>query len=115
MTHQQVSLALATGLGLALAASVSAQARTPPAPHCMNAVGVQEVEQASPRSIALRAASGQPFRIDFNEDCPGVRSATSLKLEAANAPSAQSPRCRIATMPASPATASACAPLPCLP
>ena len=82
MTHQQVSLALATSLGLVLAASVSAQERTPPAPHCMDAVGVQEVEQASPRSIALRAASGQPFRIDFNEDCPGVRGATSLKLEA---------------------------------
>jgi hypothetical protein len=82
MTHQQVSLVLATSLGLVLAASVSAQERTPPAPHCMDAVGVQEVEQASPRSIALRAASGQPFRIDFNEDCPGVRGATSLKLEA---------------------------------
>jgi hypothetical protein len=39
----------------------------------MDAVGVQEVEQASPRSIALRAASGQAYRIDFSEDCPGVR------------------------------------------
>ncbi len=82
MAHRQVSLVLATSLGLALAASASAQERTPPAPHCMDAVGVQEVEQASPRSIALRAASGQAYRIDFSEDCPGVRGATSLKLEA---------------------------------
>ncbi|HEO8481991.1 TPA: hypothetical protein UMF72_000253 [Stenotrophomonas maltophilia] len=82
MTHRQVSLMLASSLGLALAASASAQERTPPAPHCMDAVGVQEVEQASPRSIALRAASGQAYRIDFSEDCPGVRGATSLKLEA---------------------------------
>ncbi|MFB5205317.1 hypothetical protein ABGA94_05030, partial [Stenotrophomonas sp. 3diitr2024] len=36
--------------GLALTASASAQERTPPAPHCMDAVGVQEVEQASSRS-----------------------------------------------------------------
>ncbi|HDS1531176.1 DUF6491 family protein [Stenotrophomonas maltophilia] len=82
MTHQQVSLVFATSLSLMLAASASAQERTPPAPHCMDAVGVQEVEQASLRSIALRAASGQAYRIDFNEDCPGVRGATSLKLEA---------------------------------
>ncbi len=67
MTHQQLSLVLATSLGLALTAPASAQERTPPAPHCMDAVGVQEVEQASPRSIALRAASGQAYRIDFSE------------------------------------------------
>lgn len=66
MTHQRLSLVLATSLGLALTASASAQERTPPAPHCMDAVGVQEVEQASSRSIALRAASGQAYRIDFS-------------------------------------------------
>ncbi|PSM14142.1 DUF6491 family protein [Stenotrophomonas maltophilia] len=82
MTDQYVRLALAASLGLALAATASAQQRTPPAPHCMDAVGVQEVEQASLRSIALRAASGQAYRIDFSEDCPGVRAATTLKLEA---------------------------------
>ncbi|MBA0445931.1 DUF6491 family protein [Stenotrophomonas maltophilia] len=82
MTHQHVALAIAASLGLAVAAAASAQERTPPAPHCMDAVGVQEVEQASPRSIALRAASGQAYRIDFKEDCPGVRVATTLKLEA---------------------------------
>lgn len=82
MTQQQVSLMLAASLSLALATSAAAQERTPPAPHCMDATGVQEVEQASPRSIALRAASGQAYRIDFSEDCPGVRAATTLKLEA---------------------------------
>ncbi|PTT42623.1 hypothetical protein DBR33_11350, partial [Stenotrophomonas sp. HMWF022] len=82
MTHQHVCLVLAASLGLALTATTSAQERTPPAPHCMDAVGVQEVEQASPRSIALRAASGQAYRIDFAEDCPGIRAATTLKLEA---------------------------------
>lgn len=82
MTHRRVFVVLAASLGLAVASSASAQERTPPAPHCMDAVGVQEVEQASPRSIALRAASGQAYRIDFSEDCPGVRDATTLKLEA---------------------------------
>ena len=82
MTYEHASMVLAASLGLALAATASAQQRTPPAPHCMDAVGVQEVEQASPRSIALRAASGQAYRIDFAEDCPGVRAATTLKLEA---------------------------------
>ena len=82
MTHRRVFVVLAASLGLAVASSASAQERTPPAPHCMDAVGVQEVEQASPRSIALRAASGQAYRIDFSEDCPGVRGATTLKLEA---------------------------------
>ncbi|WP_164136725.1 DUF6491 family protein [Stenotrophomonas maltophilia] len=82
MTDQYVRLVLAASLGLAFAATASAQERAPPAPHCMDAVGVQEVEQASPRSIALRAASGQAYRIDFSEDCPGVRAATTLKLEA---------------------------------
>lgn len=82
MTHQHVLAVLAASLGLALAVPALSQERTPPAPHCMDAVGVQEVEQASPRSIALRAASGQAYRIDFSEDCPGVRTATTLKLEA---------------------------------
>jgi type II secretory pathway component PulF len=67
MTQQQLSLMLAASLSLALATSAAAQERTPPAPHCMDATGVQEVEQASPRSIALRAASGQAYRIDFSE------------------------------------------------
>lgn len=82
MTHRHTCAVLATSLGLVLAASASAQERTPPAPHCMDAEGVQEVEQASPRSIALRAASGQAYRIDFSEDCPGIRNAATLKLEA---------------------------------
>lgn len=82
MTHSYAPAVLAATLGLAFAASAQAQERVPPAPHCMDAVGVQEVEQASPRSIALRAASGQAYRIDFSEDCPGVRSATTLKLDA---------------------------------
>lgn len=81
MTYQHVFAVLAAGLGLALAATASAQEPMPPAPHCMAAAGVQEVEQASPRAIALRAASGQAYRIDFSEDCPGVRDATTLKLE----------------------------------
>jgi len=82
MTYRHASMVLAASLALVLTATASAQERMPPAPHCMDAVGVQEVEQASPRSIALRAASGQAYRIDFAEDCPGVRAATTLKLEA---------------------------------
>ncbi|PII15627.1 hypothetical protein CR920_07370 [Stenotrophomonas indicatrix] len=82
MTYRHAPMVLAASLALVLTATASAQERMPPAPHCMDAVGVQEVEQASPRSIALRAASGQPYRIDFAEDCPGVRAATTLKLEA---------------------------------
>ncbi|WMJ68989.1 DUF6491 family protein [Stenotrophomonas sp. 24(2023)] len=78
-------VALSTGLGLVLAvaaASSAAQERLPPAPHCMDTAGVTEVEQASPRSIAVRAASGQAYRIDFSEDCPGTRTAGRLALEA---------------------------------
>jgi len=82
MAYRQVSLALAASMGLALSVTASGQERRAPAPHCLDAVGVQEVEQASPRSIAVRAASGQAYRIDFSEDCPNVRAATSLKLEA---------------------------------
>ena len=82
MTQTHVSLVLATTLGLAVSAASSAQERTPPAPHCMDAAGVQEVEQSSPRSIAVRAASGKAYRIDFAEDCGGIRTATTLKLEA---------------------------------
>lgn len=77
MAYRQVSLALAASIGLALSVTASGQERRAPAPHCLDAVGVQEVEQASPRSIAVRAASGQAYRIDFSEDCPNVRAATS--------------------------------------
>ena len=74
---------LFAGLSLAVAApAMAVETRTAPAGHCLDATGITEVEQATPRSIAVRAASGQAYRIDFNEDCAGARAASTLKLEA---------------------------------
>lgn len=75
------------GLAASAAAQVQAaptpgEVRTPPAPHCLDARGVRQVEQATPGSIAVRDANGQPYRVDFSADCPGINDATEVRLDA---------------------------------
>ncbi|WP_265309376.1 DUF6491 family protein [Stenotrophomonas sp. SRS1] len=75
--------------GLAASAAVQVQAapptgevRMPPAPHCLDARGVRQVEQATPGSIAVRGANGQAYRVDFSADCPGINAAAEVRLDA---------------------------------
>ncbi|AWH53298.1 hypothetical protein C1924_08975 [Stenotrophomonas sp. ESTM1D_MKCIP4_1] len=58
------------------------EARTPPAPACLDARDVQQVEQDTPGSIAVADGQGRAFRIDFAAACPGVNEADTLRLEA---------------------------------
>ena len=73
------ALALATPLATPLKAQ---EARTPPAPDCLDARDVRQVEQDTPNAIAVADGQGRAFRIDFATACPGVNEATALKLEA---------------------------------
>ncbi|WP_214665912.1 hypothetical protein, partial [Streptomyces javensis] len=67
-------LALASALPLAALAQApsapSAAERIAPAPHCLDARDVRQVEQETPTAIAVRDGRGQAFRIDFSAACP---------------------------------------------
>ncbi|CAH0221592.1 hypothetical protein [Stenotrophomonas lactitubi] len=66
---------------MAQAQSVSHD-RVAPAPHCLDARGVRQVEQQTPMAIAVRDGQGRAYRIDFSAACPGVNEAEELRLEA---------------------------------
>ncbi|MBN5029160.1 hypothetical protein JY419_06935 [Stenotrophomonas maltophilia] len=79
-------------LALASVFPLAAQAQSPatppaaeriaPAPHCLDARDIRQVEQETPTAIAVRDGKGQAYRIDFNTACPGVNEASALRLEA---------------------------------
>lgn len=75
-------LALCCLVPLSAQAEPAADSRTAPAPNCLDARQVRQVEQDTPLAIAVRDARDQAFRIDFNAACPGVNDAASLRLEA---------------------------------
>ncbi|MBA3929995.1 MAG: hypothetical protein C0521_10470 [Xanthomonas sp.] len=58
----------------------SAQSPAVPAPVCLDARQVAELQQASPRQLAALDRSGQRFRIDLGEDCPGSAGAKAQLL-----------------------------------
>ncbi|WP_254057256.1 DUF6491 family protein [Stenotrophomonas sp. ZAC14A_NAIMI4_1] len=76
---QLIALALAS---TTLAPLHAQEARTPPAPDCLDARDVQQVEQDTPGAIAVADGQGRAFRIDFSAACPGVNEADTLRLEA---------------------------------
>jgi len=82
--HPLVALLTATLLAPFATAQALAEppARVPPAPHCLDARGVRQVEQASPDAIAVLAANGQAYRVEFAAACPDVNAATTLRLDA---------------------------------
>lgn len=83
MTLNRLSAALACLLSVpALALAAPDDSRVPPAPQCLDARDVRQVEQDTPTAIAVRDGKGQPYRIDFSAACPGVNAAVSLRLEA---------------------------------
>lgn len=67
-----LSLLLALSL-LPLAASAQANdTRQSPAPHCMDARQVDDVQVIDTTTLALRLADGGRYRMSLQEDCPGV-------------------------------------------
>ncbi|KRG37431.1 hypothetical protein ARC78_16120 [Stenotrophomonas pictorum JCM 9942] len=67
-----LSLLLALSL-LPLAASAQDNdIRQPPAPHCMDARKVDDVQVIDTATLALRLTDGGRYRMSLQEDCPGV-------------------------------------------
>lgn len=62
--------------------SPAPEARTPPAPHCLDGRAVRQMEQASPDAIAVLGNNGQAYRLDFAAACPGVNDAGQVRLDA---------------------------------
>ncbi|WP_332807767.1 DUF6491 family protein [Stenotrophomonas sp.] len=56
--------------------------RTAPAPHCLDARGVRQMEQAAPAAIAVLAANGQAYQLALEGPCPGVNAASEVRLDA---------------------------------
>jgi len=76
-------LLLALALASSVATTLHAQdVRTPPAPDCLDARNVQQVEQDTPGAIAVVDSTGRAFRIEFTAACPGINEADTLRLEA---------------------------------
>jgi hypothetical protein len=73
------SIPLFTALLLATP-TASAQSQEAPTPPCLDARQVAELQQASPRQLAALDRSGQRFRIDLGEDCPGSQGARAQLL-----------------------------------
>lgn len=80
-TIRTLPLVLAGLLPMA-AAGQSPTERVAPAPHCLDARDVQQVEQETATAIAVRNGQGQAYRIDFSAACPGINDAGTLRLEA---------------------------------
>lgn len=68
-----IVLMLATPMAAAQSQDVSPSA-------CLDARQVAELQQASPRQLAALDRSGQRFRIDLGEDCPGSQGAKAQLL-----------------------------------
>ena len=68
-------------IALMLAAPFAvAQPETASGAVCLDARQVAELQQASPRQLAALDRSGQRFRIDLGEDCPGSQGARAQLL-----------------------------------
>ncbi|WNH47813.1 hypothetical protein PDM28_14150 [Stenotrophomonas aracearum] len=76
-----VAALFASATALAQPAPVP-EVRTPPAPHCLDARAVRQMEQASPDAIAVLGSNGQAYRLDFATACPGVNDAEQVRLDA---------------------------------
>ncbi|MDF2817678.1 MAG: hypothetical protein K0S73_1618 [Stenotrophomonas rhizophila] len=75
-------LALLASAGAFAQPAPAAGERSPPSPHCLDARGVRQVEQASPAAIAVLGANGQAYRLEFTDACPGVNEAEQVRLDA---------------------------------
>lgn len=56
--------------------------RVPPAPNCMDARGLREMNQVTPDSISLRAADQSTWRITFAGACPDLMAAPNPRIVA---------------------------------
>lgn len=64
---------LALSVALILPASAEPAERVPPAPGCMDARGLQEMNQVTPHTVSLRAADDSTWQVTFTNDCPGLK------------------------------------------
>lgn len=74
--------ALMLPLGGAAQSAAAPADRIAPAPHCLDARNVRQVEQAVPGAIAVLGSNGQAYQIDFLGQCPGVTTASKVRLDA---------------------------------
>lgn len=73
---------LATSLlgGLMLAMTDLAEARTPPAPHCLDAREAREVFQSDPRTLAVATAGGERYRVELTRECEGATARSGARM-----------------------------------
>jgi len=77
-------LAAALSAITATATAAPASARTPPAPHCLDAREVREVFQSDAGTLALLQADGRRFRVDLAGPCPDIDGDTRTRMLAAD-------------------------------
>lgn len=56
------------------------EARTPPAPQCLDARQVNEVFQSDARTLAVVQADGRRYRVDLGGDCPGITVTSNTRM-----------------------------------
>lgn len=76
-------IALLAALAIAATPPLVADARTPPAPQCLDAREVGEVFQSGPRTLAMVQSDGRRFRVDLGTDCPGITADSNTRMLAA--------------------------------
>lgn len=76
-------LPAALTLALLLPLPAAADARSPPAPQCLDARQVSEVFQSDARTLALVQSDGRRFRVDLGADCPEISANSSTRMLAA--------------------------------
>jgi len=76
--------ALFAAITLLAAHGGTAEARTPPAPQCLDARQVGEVFQSDARTLALVQGDGRRFRVDLGADCPDITANSNTRMLAAD-------------------------------
>lgn len=75
MLPRLVSIALACSLGMAgtaAAQEASPAPRIAPAPNCLDAREVAEMRQPDPRTLSIATTDKRYYRVDLQQDCPGL-------------------------------------------
>lgn len=67
-----LSLLFALSLLPLAAPALANDTRQPPAPHCMDARKVEDVQVIDTSTLALRLTDGGRYRLSLQSDCPGV-------------------------------------------
>ncbi|MEN1970924.1 hypothetical protein WCE34_01050 [Luteimonas sp. MJ204] len=77
-------LFISAAFALLAPSAAFAEARTPPAPQCLDAREVREVFQSDDRTLAMVQSDGRRFRVGLGADCSGATDTSDARLLAAD-------------------------------